>query len=309
MKKILLTSFLLLQSSFLLMAQQAPLVSHYMFNSLLINPAYAGSKEYVSATLLYRKQWAGLEGAPVTYSGSVHGLFKKQKLGLGAFIQQDKIGVTKQTDAYASAAYHLSVGDVGKLSVGLQMGVTSFSSDVVQLTYWDPGDKVFDYNSFTSLLPNAGLGVYYYRPLFYAGLSAPYLLSYDANQSGSVSSSKPVHHQDRRFYATVGGVIESEYDVKFKPSVLVRSEGNTPLQFDLNMNVLINDIFWIGASYRSNDAIVALLEYQVNRKFRIGYSYDYTLSEIGNYNSGSHEVMLGYDFGYPVVKMKSPRYF
>lgn len=309
MKKILFASFLLIHFTCLLMAQQASLVSHYMFNGLLINPAYAGSKEYVSATLLYRKQWVGLEGAPVTYSGSVHGLLKKQKLGLGAFIQQDKIGVTKQSDAYVSAAYHLPVGDVGKLSVGLQMGISSFNSEVVELTYWDPGDKVFDYNSFSSLLPNAGLGVYYYRPMFYAGLSAPYLLSYDDHQSGAVNSSKPVHHQDRRFYATVGTVIETEKDVKFKPSILVRSEGNTPLQFDLNLNILINDIFWIGASYRSNDAVVALLEYQVNRKFRLGYSYDYTLSEIGNYNSGSHEIMLGYDFGYPVVKMKSPRYF
>jgi len=289
-------------------AQQGPLLSHYMFNGLLLNPAYAGSKEYVSSTLLYRKQWAGIEGAPVTNSGTVHGLLKKKKLGLGALLQQDKIGVTKQTDMYAMLAYHLDLG-MGKLSVGLQGGVSNFSSEVVKLTYWDPGDKVFEYNTFSSLLPNAGLGAYYYRELFYAGLSAPFLLSYDPNDKGSLRPVIPVHQMVRRYYATVGGVIETESEIKFKPSMLLRYENGSKLQYDLNMNVLINDIFWIGASYRSDESIVALFEYQINRKFRVGYSYDYTLGMLGSYTSGSHELMIGYDFGFPVTKMKSPRYF
>lgn len=289
-------------------AQQGPLLSHYMFNGLLLNPAYAGSKEYVSSTLLYRKQWAGIEGAPITNSGAVHGLLKKKKLGLGAIFQQDKIGVTKQTDMYAMLAYHLDVG-MGKLSVGLQGGVSNFSSEVVKLTYWDPGDKVFEYNTFSSLLPNAGLGAYYYRELFYAGLSAPFLISYDPNDKGAIRPEIPVHQMVRRYYATIGGVIETESEIKFKPSMLLRYENGGKLQYDLNMNVLINDIFWIGASYRSDESIVALFEYQINRKFRVGYSYDYTLGILGSYTSGSHELMIGYDFGFPVTKMKSPRYF
>ncbi len=289
-------------------AQQGPLLSHYMFNGLLLNPAYAGSKEYVSSTLLYRKQWAGIEGAPITNSGSVHGLLKKKKLGLGAIFQQDKIGVTKQTDMYAMLAYHLDLG-MGKLSVGLQGGVSNFSSEVVKLTYWDPGDKVFEYNTFSSLLPNAGLGAYYYRELFYAGVSAPFLISYDPNDKGAIRPEIPVHQMVRRYYATIGGVIETETEIKFKPSMLLRYENGSKLQYDLNMNVLINDIFWIGASYRSDESIVALFEYQINRKFRVGYSYDYTLGILGSYSSGSHELMIGYDFGFPVTKMKSPRYF
>jgi type IX secretion system PorP/SprF family membrane protein len=307
MKKSILF-MVLLCSLKLASAQQGPLLSHYMFNGLLLNPAYAGSKEYVSSTLLYRKQWAGIEGAPVTNSGSVHGLLKKKKLGLGAILQQDKIGVTKQTDMYAMLAYHLDLG-MGKLSVGLQGGVSNFSSEVVKLTYWDPGDKVFEYNTFSSLLPNAGLGAYYYRELFYAGLSAPFLLSYDPNDKGAIRPEIPVHQMVRRYYATVGGVIETESEIKFKPSMLLRYENGSKLQYDLNMNVLINDIFWIGASYRSDESIVALFEYQINRKFRVGYSYDYTLGMLGSYTSGSHELMIGYDFGFPVTKMKSPRYF
>jgi type IX secretion system PorP/SprF family membrane protein len=307
MKKVILlciASF----TCFQLYGQQGPLMSHYMFNGLLLNPAYAGSKEYVSTTMLYRTQWVGMEGAPVTYSGSVHGLLKKKKLGLGALLQQDKIGVTKQTDLYSMLSYHLPMG-MGKLSVGLQAGVSNFSSEVVKLTYWDPGDKVFEFNTFSNLLPNAGLGAYYYRELFYAGLSAPFLVSYNPNESASLETNNAVHKQSRRFFATVGGVIETEGEIKFKPSALVRYEANAPVQFDVNLNMLINDIFWIGASYRSQEAIVVLLEYQISRKFRFGYSYDYTLGELGNYNSGSHEIMVGYDFGFAVTKMKSPRYF
>jgi type IX secretion system PorP/SprF family membrane protein len=308
MKKIWFLLLLLLVCRTTVYSQQGPLMSHYMFNGLLLNPAYAGSKEFVSTTMLYRKQWAGIEGAPVTYNGSVHGLLKKKKLGLGALIQQDKIGVTKQTDFYGMLAYHLPVG-LGKLSIGLQAGLSNFSSEVVNLTYWDPGDKVFAYNTFSNLLPNAGLGAYYYRDLFYAGVSAPYLISYDPNESSSFETSVPVHRMTRRYYVTAGGIIETEKELKFKPSMLIRYESGAPLQYDVNLNMLINDIFWIGASYRSDESIIALFEYQISRKLRVGYSYDYTLGELGNYSSGSHELMIGYDFGFPVTKMKSPRYF
>lgn len=289
-------------------SQQSPLLSHYMFNGLLINPAYAGSKDYTSSTLMYRKQWTGIEGAPVTYSGTIHGLIKKKKLGLGLSIQQDLIGVTKETDIYSMLAYHLPLG-TGKLSVGIQAGISNFNSEVVKLTYWDPNDKVFDYNTFNSLLPNAGFGVYYYQQKFYAGLSAPFLLSYDKSQGGSLGNGTPMHHQVRRYFATAGAVFETENALKFKPSFLIRYEENTAIQYDLNLNVLINDIFWIGASYRSQEAVILLFEYQLSKKLRLGYSYDYSIGELSNYNSGSHEIMLGYDFGFSVLKMKSPRYF
>lgn len=306
MKRILIVIFLFCSS--FIMAQQTPLVSHYMFNGLVLNPAYAGSKEFVSTTMMYRKQWVGFEGAPVTYSGSVHGLLPKKKLGMGAFIQKDNIGKTNQTDVYVSTAYHLPLGDVSKLSIGLQLGATNFSSNVVELTYWDPGDKIFDYNTFTTFLPNAGFGAYFYRPLFYAGLSVPYLVNYKPSENNEEETTQ-IHHLGRRMYLTVGGVIETEGDVKIKPSLLIKKEGATAMQYDLNVNVLFNEIFWVGASYRSNEAVVALFEYQINRKFRVGYSYDITMGGISNYNSGSHELMLGYDFGYPVLKIKSPRYF
>jgi type IX secretion system PorP/SprF family membrane protein len=118
-----------------------------------------------------------------------------------------------------------------------------------------------------------------------------------------------LYQYGRRYFLTAGYVIETERDIKLKPSFLVKAEKNVPVQYDLNLNMLINDIFWVGLSYRSSGAIVALLEYQVNRKLRVGYSYDYTLGRLRTYQSGSHELMIGYDFGYDVLKMKTPRYF
>jgi type IX secretion system PorP/SprF family membrane protein len=288
--------------------QQAPVQSHYMFNGLLLNPAYAGTKDYVSSALMYRKQWAGLDGAPSTQTLSLHGPLKSKKIGLGIFLLKDKIGVTSQTDLFASFSYHLPMPK-GKLSFGMQAGMNHFKSDIVKLQYWDPQDPVFSYNSYANLLPNIGAGVYYYEPLFYAGISVPGLISYNTNEKFSVKSDTIVYQYSRKYFFTTGYVIETEKDFKLKPSVLLKYEKNGAIQFDLNMNVLINDIFWVGASYRSNDAIVALLEYQVSRKFRIGYSYDYSIGKLRTYQSGSHEIMLGYDFGYDVLKMKTPRYF
>ncbi len=290
-------------------AQQSAVQSHYMFNHLLINPAYAGSHEYISTTLLYRKQWSGIEGAPVTQSASIHGLVPKKKLGLGFYLQQDKIGVTKQTDVYGNFAYHLDLNE-GRLAVGLQGGITYLKSELSKLSYYDPNDPIKTNNAddVTNLLPNVGAGIYYYRSLFYTGLSAPFLISYNASKTFDVDPGKP-NHLNRRYYFTMGGVIETEQEIKFKPSFLIKYEQNQNLQYDINLNVLIKNIFWLGASYRSKDAVVLLLEYQLNKKFRIGYSYDYTIGKLKNYNSGSHEIMLGYDFGFSVIKMKSPRYF
>ena len=125
----------------------------------------------------------------------------------------------------------------------------------------------------------------------------------------SVKKDTIIYRYSRRYLFTSGYVIETEGSLKWKPSILIKYEKNGPLQFDINMNVLINDIFWIGASYRNRDAIVAVIEYQINRKFRFGYSYDFTISKLRTYESGSHELIIGYDFGYDVLKMKTPRYF
>ncbi|MFM2207911.1 MAG: hypothetical protein RL213_1886 [Bacteroidota bacterium] len=292
-------------------AQQDVLLSQYMFNHMLINPAYAGNKDYTVSQLLYRRQWVGMEGAPETQIGSVHGRVGTKNLGWGALIGHDRIGATDRTDAYANGAYHLQVKEGMLLSLGLRAGGSFFACNNTDLRYWDDGDMVFDRNRVSRFLPNVGTGLYLYTSKYYAGLSVPTVISYDQNQSLSSSSAAEsyVPRQVRHYYATGGMVFKASRDVVLKPSVLLKYVAGAPLQADINMNVLLSDILWVGASYRTGDALVGLLEFQVNKRLRFGYSYDYTLSDIRDYSSGSHEIMVGYDFGKSLEMKKGPTYF
>ena len=287
--------------------QQQPLFSHYMFNGLYINPAYAGSKDFVSTTLIARKQWSGFKGAPSTQIASLHAPLKNKKIGLGIVVSNDKIGITNETDLYGSYAFHIPL-NTGKLSMGLSGGFSYLKSSFSELTVWDTDDPVYETNSLSNILPNFGAGLYYYSTKFYAGLSVPQILSYDPDQAFHIDVEK-VHKISRHYYLTSGMILGTRGELKFRPSFMIKYAANAPIQYDINMNVLISEIIWVGASYRSSDAVVLLLEYQVNKKLRVGYSYDLTLSEMRNYSSGSHEIIIGYDFGFNVLKMKTPRYF
>jgi type IX secretion system PorP/SprF family membrane protein len=288
-------------------AQQESLLSQYMFNGLVLNPAYAGSKDYAAVTAMFRKQWTGFPGSPVTQSVSIHGPLKNRNIGLGLMISNDHIGVTNQTDVYGSYAYHIQMNNA-KLALGLQFGVSYVKSKLSDLTVWDSNDPVFELNTQTNLLPNFGAGIYYYREKFYAGISVPHLMNYDPDRTLGIEV-KDAFRQTRHYYFSSGIVIAVGSDLNIKPSVLVKYVDGAPIQYDLNINFLLNNILWVGASYRSKDAIVAMVEYQINKKFRFGYSYDVTLSRLRSYETGSHEIMLGYDFGYNILKIKNPRYF
>ena len=288
-------------------AQQESLLSQYMFNGLILNPAYAGSKDYASIAAMFRKQWTGFPGAPVTQAVSIHGPLKNKRIGLGLMIANDHVGVTNQTDVYGSYAYHIPLKS-GKLALGLQFGLSYIKSKLSDLTVWDANDQVFELNTQTNLLPNFGAGAYYYQEKFYIGISVPHLLNYDPDRTLGIEI-KDAFRQTRHYYLASGIVLEAGRDLKIKPSVLIKYVQGAPVQYDLNLNFLLNDILWLGVSYRSKDALIAMVEYQVNKKLRFGYSYDMTLSKFKNYQSGSHEIMLGYDFGYNILKIKNPRYF
>lgn len=302
---LILLIYLLVNPS--LYAQQESLLSQYMFNGLVLNPAYAGSKDYASITAMFRKQWTGFQGAPVTESVSIHGPLKNKKVGLGLMIANDHIGVTNQTDVYGSYAYHIPLRK-GKLALGLQFGLSYIKSNFSDLTVWEGNDQVFELNTQTNLLPNFGAGAYYYSDKFYAGISVPHLMNYDPDRTLGVEI-KDAFRQTRHYFLASGFVLDAGKDLKIKPSVLLKYVFGAPVQYDINLNFLLNDILWVGATYRSKDAMVILIEYQVNRKLRFGYSYDLTLSRLKNYQSGSHEIMVGYDFGYNILKIKNPRYF
>ncbi|MBT8194932.1 MAG: type IX secretion system membrane protein PorP/SprF [Bacteroidia bacterium] len=311
MKKIYTYSLIVVSILFLgtndSVAQQNNMSSQYMFSHLTINPAYAAAKPFVSASFMFRKQWTGFDGAPVTETASVQGLLSNKKVGLGAVISNDKLGITNQTDFFGNYAYLLPTGK-GNLSLGLRGGFSLYSSNLSDLIYWDTNDPVYELNTATDFLPNAGFGAFYFQEKFYAGFSVPYLLNYDPNKSISVKGDQ-LHRLIRHYYVSGGYVIDVNPEVKVKPNLLVKYVEAAPVQFDMNVNVLLSDIIWIGASYRSGDAILGLVEYKLTDKFRIGYSYDATLTDIRNFSSGSHEIMIGLDFGRDVLKIADPRYF
>jgi type IX secretion system PorP/SprF family membrane protein len=289
-------------------AQQDPMISQYMFNGLFLNPAYAGSHKYISSSLLHRTQWVNFSGAPKTMLLAVDGLIptKSQNMGAGLIVAHDRIGATEQTDIYANYAYQLKLGK-GKLAFGLKAGVSNYAFNSDVLTIWDDGDEKFTGRR-TAWLPKFGFGTYYFTEKWYAGISMPTLLAIDANHDFAFDVNKASFVQ-RHYYLNGGYVFKLNDKFKLKPSLLAKYLPAAPLEVDINLNLLYNDQLWIGTSYRSKDAVVLMLEYQTNSKFRVGYAFDFTTSKIRNYSTGTHEIMIGYDLGKDLIKIKTPRYF
>jgi type IX secretion system PorP/SprF family membrane protein len=237
-------------------------------------------------------------------------LLKDKVSGAGLTVSNDHLGVTNQTDVYGHYAYHIPLGDQAHLAFGLKGGISNYTADLNKLIYWDTDDQVFSAGVQRNIVPNAGAGAYFYTQKFYAGLSVPRLLSYDPKEMFHIGDKlTTLPHIRRHYYLNAGYVIDLNPSLALKPNVLVRYVNGAPVQMDLNMNVLINRTFWVGASWRTGDSFVGLLEVQATKRLRVGYAYDYTLTDIHRYSNGTHEIMLGYDFGYQVLKMKSPRYF
>lgn len=290
-------------------AQQDPMLTQYMFNGMVLNPAYAGSHEYWSSTMTVRGQWVGAEfdGAPTTVVASVDGPIRGKNMGLGFNVGYDQLGVSRTTLAMANYAYQLRLNQNTRLAFGVSAGVSQYVADVQEVVKWDENDVVYA-NTRTATLPRAGFGSYLFTDNFYVGVSIPTLLAYEDGQNFSVDLSKASFL--RRHYLLTGGVVLPVSEkVKFKPSILLKYVKNAPLEADINFSTVFQDAFWIGASYRTNDAVAVIVQYQTNSYFRIGYSYDLTVSGLRNYQSGSHEIMIGVDFGKDLKKIKTPRYF
>ena len=292
--------------------QQEVMVSQYMFNGLFINPAYAGSHEFAEATALHRSQWVNFDGAPTTQVFGYDTPVMNRQGGLGLTIVNDDIGDTHTFEAFANVAYHIDLDGQGKnrLAMGLKMGVTHYTSDYNLDRIIDPGDPVFENNVDGQLISKFGAGIYYYNDISYIGLSIPTFYAGDGPLIEAYDSLATENGYFESHYFLNGGVvIRLNQDLAVKPNLLFRYHPAAPLGVDINCNFLIKEMVWIGASYRTRDAVTALVEYNITPKFRAGVAYDFTLSDIANYSNGSYEVMLGYQFGQEVVKAKSPRYF
>lgn len=285
-------------------SQQTAMYSQYMFNMLGVNPAYAGSRDVISATALYREQWSGINGAPKTLTFSADMPLAHERVGLGINLFNDRIGVSNTTGFSANYAYRIHTGK-GTLALGLNAGLIQYRADYSSLvvSYTGQGDPSFNQN-INSTKPNFGAGVFYTTDFFYAGASVPTLVSYNISGLDSV-----VAYQKRNYFGMAGMVFRLNNELKLKPSTLIKYSNGTPLQIDLNANLWIHDVIGIGTSYRTGDAILVVLEIQASPNFRMGYAYDYPLTLLKTYSSGSHEIMLRYEFSKNTNKVISPRYF
>ena len=291
-------------SSINLHAQQDPQYTQYMYNMNVLNPAYAGSKGTLSIGILGRTQWVGIDGAPKTFTLAAHAPFGK-KVGLGFSAIVDKIGPIKEQNVFADFSYTINTSEEGKLAFGLKAGFTFHNLNEASLIAIDPSDtSVLNFDNRT--FPNFGAGAFYYTNKFYVGLSLPNVLEtkhFDRN-NGVTKASEKTH-----YFLTGGYVFDLSESLKFKPSVMAKAVTGTPLSVDLSTNFLINEKLELGASYRLDDSISGLVSFLVTTDFRLGYAYDYTTTNLGDFNSGSHEIFLVWDIDLSRDKVVSPRFF
>jgi type IX secretion system PorP/SprF family membrane protein len=308
MKKLLPVLFLIaLTYAKSAIAQQDATYSHFMYNGLAINPAYAGSAETFSATALYRHQWVGIDGAPQTQTLTMDAPFWNKKVGLGLSFINDKIGVTENLNVNGVYSYRI-IFEKGTLAMGLQSGVNNYRADYnsVQTNSTNTSDDSFSQNV-NRVIFNFGSGLYYYSERFFAGVSVPHIIN--QRLDGGPSSTGVVSRQYRHYFFTTGYVFDVAQDVKIKPSLLFKYVDGAPVQLDINTNAWYKNTYCIGFSYRTNDSFSALFQIQIAKQLRVGYAYDYIVSDLNRFNNGNHELMLRYDLPQKNSKVITPRFF
>ncbi len=284
-------------------AQQDPQYTQYMYNMNVVNPAYAGSKESLSITALYRKQWSGLDGAPETFTFSAHSPIG-EKVGLGLSAIKDELGPVKETNVYADFSYTLQLGTKMKLALGIKAGATFHDVGLTALELQDENDPFFSMD-INKTYPNVGAGAFFYSDAFYIGLSVPnFLKSVHLDENGLKYGSETNH-----YFGTAGYVFQVSDNFKLKPSVLVKSALDAPVSYDANLNALFYDRFELGVSYRLDDSFSGLVGFQVTPNIRVGYAYDHVTSDLKAVAPASHEVIVSFDLFFKERVLKSPRFF
>jgi len=287
-----------------LKAQQEPMYSQYQFNLLQINPAYAGNRAVNSITTLFRKQWVGIEDAPTTCSLSWDRRLDGSNVGYGLQIYHDQLGIETTSGFQAFYSFRIAFRK-SFLSFGLSGGMLNYRALFSTVTTTVGGDPVFQENV-NSWLPTAGIGILYATNNWYTALSIPALLETKINSI----QTKVVTSADNHYFLTGGYIFEVSDVLKLKPSVLLKAVKAAPLQCDFNLNAWIHDVVGLGASYRTGDALIGIFELQISPEFRLGYAYDYTISNLQRYNKGTHELMLRYEFNNKKNnRVLSPRYY
>lgn len=287
-----------------------PVYSQYLQNGLMINPAYTGTRGSLSTFLSYRMQWMNMPGSPRIQSVSLHAPMKNDKVAVGVLGQFMNFGSTRSSSLYASYAYHIRLKD-SRLSFGLKAGFDKSNTDYSEIlsSLSNQDDPVFLVNDKPYMLPNFGAGVYYSSSKLFAGLSVPSFLSYAKTRTGSVQAFHSFNNYD--FIFSGGGLITFSPFFKFKPSVLINYSLNSNrklTQFDLNGNIILADMLWLGGSWRTTEKVaVGIIQVQINPQMMFGVSYDYAGMKSFK-TGGSTEFILRYEFGYK-LSASNPRYF
>ncbi len=299
-----------------IIAQQDAQYTQYMYNTISVNPAYAGSRGVMSIMGLHRSQWVGLDGAPRTQTLTINTpIGDNERVGLGVSIVNDQIGPVDETYFDIDFSYTIATSERGKLSFGLKAGGHLLNIDFLELTRFNSNDALFESNIDNKFSPNVGIGVYYHNDKSYVGLSAPNLLEtnhFDESATSSDSDAVSFLAEERiNYYLIAGHVFTLSDDVKFKPAVLSKLVFGAPLQVDLSANFLLYDRLTVGAAYRWSAAVSGMIGFQISDAMMLGFAYDRETTELGNtqFNDGSYEVFLRFELFKKYNRMLTPRFF
>jgi type IX secretion system PorP/SprF family membrane protein len=291
MKKLIYIGMVLLAAN-AVKAQQLTFNSQYMLNNYLINPAAAGTQDYLSIGTSFRQQWAGFKDAPRTQMLTANGKIG-ESMGVGGIIYNDVTGPLRNLGVTGSYAYHIKTGENTKLSLGLSLSLTQHVLDGSAFILNDEIDQTLNGASMKSLNPDASFGAYYFGEKFFVGAAVPQLIQKKYNfGEAKMDSTKHVRH----YYVSAGYKFELSSDFDLEPSLLFKATEAAPVQFDINARLIYKKNLWLGASYRNNESVVAMLGMKRDN-FIIGYSYDYLISKIRNYSAGTHELYIEFQFG------------
>jgi type IX secretion system PorP/SprF family membrane protein len=284
-------------------AQQDAQFTQYMYNTINVNPAYAGSRGALSIFALHRTQWVGLDGAPVTNAVSMNTPINGSNVGLGISIINDKIGPTHENTISADVSYFIRTSETFKLSFGIKATGNSFDLDQTKLNPVDATDpSLLNFNKFN---PNIGAGVYLHSDKAYVGFSIPNFIESKRYNDNEVA----IFKEKINYYLIAGYVFDLDDSIKFKPALLTKMVSGAPLQVDVSGNFMFNDRFVVGVAYRWSAALSAMVGFQISDGLFIGYGFDNETTNLKNYNSGSHEVFLRYEIFNNISKITTPRFF
>ncbi len=302
--KLIISAALCLVIGQMALGQQEPQFTQYFDNTLFVNPAYAGSRGVMNMTAIHREQWVGFDGRPRSTTFSLHSPLRYESVGVGLTLVNDQVGPINQRMVYGDFSYSLKFkNNDRKLSFGLKGGVNMITVGTSELTTTSDNDPKLIQNIRNSINPNFGFGVYYHSPRFFAGVSSPRILE---QSYGGVSAS---NIERRHYFGIIGGIVKMNSEWKLRPTSQVKITEGAPLSIDASITGIYKDKFWFGGMYRLDAAFGIFAQFMINDQFKLGVTSDFGTQSLKNYNAGTFEMMISYDFNFKKKGIRSPRYF